>query len=398
MASYIREHYQLWLTFPRSVKLFYVTDIFFAVATAIFSTLFNLHLLAMGFTAEHIGRLSGVMALLVAVLAIPIGLAGDRWGSRRLYAAGSICWATPFLVLPWLHSFPLILAAQAVTTVGAACMNVNEAPLLAGEVPTPKRAFMFSFMMINFFLWTTLGTQLSGFLSSWLPAGGLSVYQWPLFVSALCGLTAAVGRCLLPFRRQVPTSTRFNLRPSRTTLLMALLSVLVGAYSALTQYFGNVVLAQHFHFDAARIATILSVGGVLSWLGSMAVPWTSRRFGDLRGYMIAVGLQAAALTALGLAGSAWLFLPFFWARNMLFNMQGPLFSSFSMSVTPETERATTSSYNWVGRSLGAAVAAKGFGSALTVGHYATSFITAGGIALVAALLVQFGFRARGHNL
>jgi MFS transporter, DHA1 family, multidrug resistance protein len=390
--SYLHDLYQQWRCFPRTIKLFYCADIFFAFAQAIFATLFNLHLLEIGYTAGHIGLLQSLAALLTALIAVPIGLAGDRWGRRGLYVAGSILFSVPYMIMPWATSYPLLMGVFIVNTIGNTLMFVNESPLLAGEVSPDLRAGVFSFMMINFFIWNTLGIQLAGFLVDWLPRGALSRYEWALVVAGASGVTAGIIRSLLPFRRETPTRRGLNLRPSRATLLLALSSLLAGAYMAMTQNFNNVVLAERFQYSSASISTILTVAGVVGWFGSVLVPWTSRRLGDMKAYALVVGLQGLALAYMGFAGSPSTFLPGFWIRAVLGTMQMSLFNTFAMGVTPDDQRATANSYAMVGRNLGSAMAAKGYGAALAAGSFVLPFSVAGLCAVATAIFTLLAFR------
>lgn len=379
---------------PRTVKLFYVSDIFFAFAQAIFVTLFNLHLLKLGYNASHVGTLQAVAALAMAVTAVPIGVFADRFGRRGIYVAGSLLFGMPYAIMPWLTNFNLLIIAYLVHTVGMTMVMVNESPLLAGEVGSDKRASIFSFMMINFFLWNTLGIQLAGFLSRWMPPGHLSEYVWPLVLAAGLAIISGLIRAFLPFRPQQPASRGLRILPSRTALLLALVSLGVGAFGALVQNFNNVILAQRFGFHSESIATALTVGGILGWLASMIVPWTSQRLGDLRAYATVIALQGGVLIYMGLAETPVGFLPGFWLRTMLGNMQMPLYSAFAMSVTAESERATANSYAMVGRNLGSALAAPGFGVALAGGSYLLPFGIAGAFAMATAVLTLLAFRAR----
>lgn len=134
MLTYIKDLYTQWNRFPKTVKLFYFSDIFFAFAQAIFGTLFNLHLLEIGYTANHIGTLQSLSPLLIAAIAMPIGLAGGRWGRRGLYVTGSILFSVPCLIMPWLTSYPLLLGCFILGTVGNALMFMNKSPVLAGAI------------------------------------------------------------------------------------------------------------------------------------------------------------------------------------------------------------------------------------------------------------------------
>lgn len=132
--SYLQELGFTFRRFPNTIKLFYVSDIFFGLAQAIFHTLFNLHLLQIGYTAEHVGNLQSLAALVMAAVAIPVGVVGDRWGRRGLYVAGSFLFGAPFMVMPWLTAYPLLVAAYTVFMVGTTLMLVNESALLAGRL------------------------------------------------------------------------------------------------------------------------------------------------------------------------------------------------------------------------------------------------------------------------
>jgi hypothetical protein len=110
--------------------------------------------------------------------------------------------------MPWLTSYPLLLGFFILGTAGNALMVVNKSPVLAGEVDSDQRASVFSFMMINFFIWNTLGIQLAGFLANWLPAGSLSKYEWALAVAGINGIASGLTRAFLPFRQQAPAPHR----------------------------------------------------------------------------------------------------------------------------------------------------------------------------------------------
>ncbi|MDF2627774.1 MAG: major facilitator superfamily 1 [Symbiobacteriaceae bacterium] len=402
--SYVQDLYTDFIAFPRTVKLFYLTDIFFGFAQAIFSTLFNLHMLDAGFTADHIGQLQAVSSLVMAGLAIPVGLASDRWGRRWFYVVGSILFGIPYLVMPWLPTFPFMMAAWVVFSVGNTLMFVNESPLLAGEVGSDKRAAVFSFMMINFFVWNTLGIQLAGFLVDWMPHGALTKYQWPLVAAGVSAIMSGAVRAFLPFRPQGgagPGARALsrrgpNLKPTRTTVMIGLISIFGGAYSALMFNFNNVILSQRFQFGTEFIATVLVVAGVVGWFGSVLVPWTSKRLGDFKGYVLCIGAQGIFLLLMGAATTPVLFLSVFWSRAVLGTMQMSLWNAFSMGVTPEAERATASSYAMLGRNLGSAVTAKVFGVMLAAGSYMGAFSLAGVLALGAAALTLLVFRREGR--
>ncbi|HEY8347207.1 MAG TPA: MFS transporter [Symbiobacteriaceae bacterium] len=389
--SYLASYYQDWRRFPRSVQLFYVSDIFFGVSSGILTTLFNLHLLAIGYTPDHVGVLQSVAALVTAISAIPAGVLGDRWSRKYLYVAGSLLFALPYLMVPGLGSYPLLVAIYALGMVGHTLMMVNESPILAGEVGPELRASVFSFMMVNYFIWQTAGIQLAGWLTTALPAGARSQYEWPLVLAGLSGLLSGVIRGLIPFRPQTRSARTYPIRPGRIAFLLAAINLLAGSFTVLTQNFSNVILAGRFAFDTEQIADILTVASILGWIGSLLVPWTSRRIGNIRGYVLVVALQGIALVFMGFAGAPAAFLAAFGLRAILNTMQSVFFWAFAMDVTPESMRATANSIAMVGSNLGASVAAKGYGLALSAHNYLLPFLLAGILAFSTALLTALAF-------
>lgn len=395
MVTYLKELYVTYRQFPRTIKLFYVSDIFFAFSGSIFGTLFNLHLQQIGYTAYHVGLMQSAAAWIMALLAIPVGLAADRFGRRWFYVAGSLLFGVPYMLLPWVTDWNLLMVIFCMGTLGNTLMFVNEGPLLAGEVTSDRRSSVFSFMMVNFFLWNTLGIKLAGFLAEALPPGVLSQYQWPLVIAGLSGISAGLVRIFLPFRETPVNKRKLNLKPSPAALKIAAINLLSGAFMALAMNFNNVILANRFSFSAATISTVLMIGGIVGWFGSVAVPWTSRKFGDLRAYSLVLGIQGALTLLLGLAGSAALFLPLFWVRSVFGTMQMSLSQAFAMGVTADEERATANSYGTVGRNVGSALAANVYGAALAGGNFLLPFGLAGGLALAAAAVTVALFRRSG---
>lgn len=97
--------------------------------------------------------------------------------------------------------------------------------------------------------------------------------------------------------------------------------------------------------------------------------------------------QALLLPLMAWTGTPTIYQGAFWLREFLGTMQMTVWGAYAM----------------VGRSLGAALAAHSFGAALSAGAYPLAFVSAGGLALLAALAVSVFFRPvhavrPGHDL
>lgn len=390
--TYFADLYRQLVGFPKTVKLFYLSDVFFGVGLAVFHTLFNLHLLASGYTADHIGQLTSIASVAMALVSIPIGMLADRYGRRLMYVTGSILFGIPYMLLPFTEGFALISTVYIVSILGQSLMFVTETPLLAGEVEPDRRAGVFSLMFINFFIWNTLGTQLAGVLPDWLPHGAVSGYQWPLVLAGAACLSAGILRIFMPFRPQPPARAGLRLTPSRAVVFIGIYSFLSGSYATLLLSFNNVILNQRFGLGDQAIGTVLAVGGVVGWVGTLFVPWLTERFGAHKAGVGLTALQSLVLLSLGLAAVPALYVPVLWMRSLVSTLNMAVWPTFQMAVTAEEERATSTSYSIVGRNIGIAVAAPLLGRALAGGHYVLAFSLTAMVGLAAALFLWVAFR------
>jgi DHA1 family multidrug resistance protein-like MFS transporter len=395
MLAYAHELYVQFRRFPLVIRRFYLADIWFAFARSIFAAIFNLHLMNLGYTAGQMGSLQLVSSLCSAVLAIPIGYRADRIGRRPLYVLGSFLFAVPYLILPFLTSFPAVLVVNTLGMIGLLMAQVNETPLLAAEVESADRAAVFSIMMVNFMFWNMVGTQLSGFTVKWWGADLSVPYRPALTLSGVCGLISALLRSRLPFRSEdVEVTTKRSYRPSQAAFSLAVVSLFSGGFTMLIQGFGNVILADRYHLDEVAVATAMTIANAAGWAGALLVPGLSRRLGVTRLTRIVILSQGLLLPVMGWIGTPTIYQGAFWLREFLGTMQMTVWGAFAMEVAPEQERATVNSFAMVGRSLGAAFAAQAFGIALTGRAYSLAFTSAGGLALLAAGALFIFFRSR----
>ncbi|MDQ5850840.1 MAG: hypothetical protein M3380_01985, partial [Chloroflexota bacterium] len=89
--------------FTRPVRLYLVSSALFGftIFGGIYSLLLNLYLLRLGYGAAFVGIVNAAGMLALALFALPAGLLGTRWGSRRALLAG-LC-----LILTGLGPLPL---------------------------------------------------------------------------------------------------------------------------------------------------------------------------------------------------------------------------------------------------------------------------------------------------
>lgn len=389
--QYFADLYLQVRSYSPAVRLFFLSDLCFGMAQGILNLQLNLHLLQLGYTAEHVGRLQAIGAIVMAVLAIPAGLLADRYGKRWFYLAGSYGFGLPFLLLPFINDFGGLVVLYSVHFFANTLMFTTEFPILAAEVRPEERPALFSFVFVNFFTWNSLGTLLAGGLPRWLPAGN-TPYAWSLLLAGLIGVMAGVIRHGMRLQPEALAPARGPvLAVDRAVWQMGALSLVLGAAAALGFNFGNVILKERFGLSDLQISPLLTLTGIIGVAGNAVVPALGRKLGQVSGIILTLVLAVPMQVACGYAPNLASYLAAFWSRGLLQSMQMPQTSALSMSLVPGTGRGAMSSFQMVGRNGGTALAAEVYGRQLAARDFTGPFLVSGALAGLAAMLFWLWF-------
>ena len=135
----------------------------------IFTVVFNLYVLRLGISPEFLGILLSFQAISSASLAIPFGILGSRFGSKRILIAGTIIWAIGLTGL-WLSGglslaharISLPLSMIAIGTGASACLS-NTFPMLASVTTPENRSVGFTLLALA----QSLGGLIGSFVGGW---------------------------------------------------------------------------------------------------------------------------------------------------------------------------------------------------------------------------------------
>lgn len=402
--NYLRNLAAVYRSYNRAVRLYLAADALLGVFTGFTQMLLNFHLLSLTSTAEHVGRLQATAAFVSAATAIPVGLLAGRCGPRPFLLVGSYANGLLAAALPWLTSFPALVAVFALTGLASTLMLITEFPLLAGEVPSGRRGSLFSLVFLNFFAVNAASTLVASRLPTWLPPGPLGIYQLPLTLAGLFALGSAVIRHHMPLGPwtgpgaggvddgeavtggsvaggegaggggAVARAGRRGLRLHPALLPMAAFSALSGAAAALGWHFGNVVLKDRYSLPDTVVGPLITATGAMGAAGTLLVPAFERRFGQARGILFTLAAAVPVQLACAYAGSLWPFVAAFWLRNLFLTMQQPQAQAYMMSIVPRHTRSVMSSFSMVGFTAGIAAADRVYGHLLARQGFAAAFL------------------------
>ena len=353
-----------------------------------------------GANPASIGMAMGVYGLTQAVLQLPLGMASDRWGRKRLIALGLLVFAVGSVIAAMATTIDGLLWGRAIQGAGAVSAAVTA--LLADQTRDVVRTKAMAMIGASIGLVFSLALIVSPLLAGWM---GLSGMFWLVAVLALLAVVAifvmvppepalhrdAVGGSLAEVLAH-PALLRLNvgvfvLHAVQLAMWMVLPRMLVEA---------GLVKEHHWYvYLPAVLGSFLVMGGVL---------FRMERKGKLKQVfltsIVLVGLTQLALwwmsgSSAG-APSLWtlglLLLVFFSGFNMLEASQPSL---VSRQAPPQARGMALGVYNTL-QSLG--LFAGGAVGGILIKHSGPQMLfIASGVLMLLWLLVALGMTAPGRQ-
>ncbi|WP_144327890.1 MFS transporter [Tepidimonas charontis] len=346
-----------------------------------------------GHDPERVGLALGIYGLTQALLQMPLGLASDRWGRKRVIQAGLAVFAAGSVWAALATHIDHLIAARALQGAGAisAAVTALLADLTRDTVRTKAMALVGASIALVFALSLVLAPPLAGAvglsglfaLTAALTLLGMAVVQW--------GVPAEPARPRLPTPHALrtvlrdPALLRLNLG---VLLLHTLQMALWMAVPALLVQAGLPKAAHWQVYLPALVVSFLIMGGVLFRLerrGHLAAV--------LRG---AIGLLLLAQLALwwaaqahaGLLALGLTLMVFFLGFNTLEASQPSLTSRLA---PPSARGAALGVYNTL-QSLGL-FAGGALGGWLAQHHGPTAIFAGGAVVCALWLCLSWGLRA-----
>ena len=385
--------------FSRDARLVLSTTALAAFSyLAIYTMLFNLYLLRLGYGPQFIGLINAGAQLTFALFSLPAGALGRRWGARRTSMLGLSITVVTFLALPLAELFVgewqqrWLMLTYLTAWLGGALYLVNSYPLLMQATDPAERNHVFSVRQALSPMGNFLGHLVGGILP-----GGVALllavsldhpapFRYGLVVAALAlipGVLAlrAVQVDTQPQTRQARTATT-DPAPIELIAFMALLMFLhVGAVSAANTFFG-VYLDDYFHLSPTWIGLLAAAGQLLAIPMALVTPTAIARWGKRQ--TILIGFLGSALSLLPMAlvphwGAAGLS---FIALNALVAFTTPALFICQQEIVAPSWRPLMSGAIVMARGGSTALMAFSGGYLITAFGYPTLFLTG---ALLAAL-------------
>lgn len=365
MAGICLERNLPWLYAGRSLR---------SLATSFLGVIAPLYLAKIGYSGSAVGVVFTLGSVIVAILVIAVGVAGDRIGRRPVLVSLGLLGTVGAAALALSPSL-------AVVTIGCGLSGVGrgggvgsggawgpffpaEQPLLAASVPDRRRTAVFTTIGLIGVLSGAVGSAVA-FVPDWLHAVGL---PWATAYRLLFALAAAISlavACLsFPLRDPVPNSGapgRSGASPAPAAddhgsdrpvgLSARQLLTRLGLTNALNGFgvgFLGPILVYWFYrrYEAgpAEVGALYVAANALSALPYLGTVRLVARLGAVRAVVVSRALSAAILLSMAWAPTFALAAAAFILRSGVNSISIPARQSYVMAVAPHGRRGAIAAF------------------------------------------------------
>ncbi|MGE5089948.1 MAG: MFS transporter [Candidatus Levyibacteriota bacterium] len=258
---------------------------------------------------RQLGGLVSIVAIVVALGAVPLSLLADRWGRAKGIVLMGLLWSAATIACAWAGSYAQLLALRGVVGFGEAAFGSAGAALLAGLFPARMRSTVLGAFLAAAVAGSLLGVVLGGVITQrWGWPVGFAAAGVPGVVLALLfrriardgpESAPAVAQDKARGRSMTAKNVVAALLEPRTALVACVgaglqLMTVSTIYAWLPSYF-NRYYGLPADLAALRTGLVVLASGVGSILWSLVADRMSLRFPRAR---LQVPAAAAALTAI----------------------------------------------------------------------------------------------------
>jgi predicted MFS family arabinose efflux permease len=395
--------------FSRNAQFFFAFSILYSSGMSLFTLLYNLYLLRLGYREDFIGLLAGMMPLTSGLFAIPIGMGSDRWGRKPFMAAASLLLAFSQVGLCLItHSTPLLLLGL-LSGISPAMVWVNHVPYLSeNSRPEDRGAIIslaYSTHIVTGMVMSLVGGDLPRWIGGWMGVGldRPEPFRYALAlgagITALAILPALKMREARPSRVSLPkeeTPSSPTLIPWAMLLLFAATSALRGLGMGLSFPFFNVFFEENIHASTRQIGLMFFCSRLVSMPSAVLSPGLSRRFGPVPALFCLRLVSGFSLAVLGGMGHLLPALGIFLIYSISESMATPQEMTFATNQVHRSYWGRGQSLRVTGFQLSSAAGSVMAGRMIVSAGYGFTF----GLAAVAVfgsailLLSKFGWHYR----
>lgn len=365
MPNILRTYASGFTAFSANARNFLLLTGLMSFAQNIFSLVFNLYLLELGYDRDFLGVIGSIPNLTVAALAIPLAVFCAALSARKALLASL---GLGFAAMAGLAFFPArgpLMFFSALSGASAALLAITALPLMARSSSERERQHLFSFQFAVSMTAAFAGNLVSGWLTSFWAAGfygggeGAQAYRATMLVACallLAGVPAALR--ISEKREGPPGGAAFASLPPGLALLVLAPQLIIAFGAGMIMPFLNIFFKSGFDLPISSLGFFMALMPLAMAAGGLIGPWLVGRLGRVRAMIAFQSLSIPFLATMGFSG---LLLPTVlatFARTMLMNASWPVYSVFMLGHFPPAQHQAASALYTAGWNLASAAAAR----------------------------------------
>lgn len=409
--------------FSRNARLYFIHIWGMDLIHGTWDVLFNLYLLAVGFSIEFVGLRLLIQGVAGAVASVPAGLISDRIGRKWSFILGDGGGAAVALVNIMTTQPGVLLVTPVLGALAGSLHQVSEPAFMAENSRRVERVHLFSVGSGLSMLAVMAGALIVGsfpedFAST---AHKVALYRWATFIGIglwfLSLIPAWLLRDLPPHEREAepeadslepprPRTLRLggvrigNVSHPSTIFKLVLTSALVSFGAGFVVPLFNIFFHEGIHAKEHQIGYAFGLGNAFLAAGSLLVPFVAERLGRIQTVVLTRFLSIPFIfliafssdlgphlaPAFTIAGIGYV------ARVVLMRMAAPVESAFSMEILDPGERGTTVGLQAAVSQLLSSVASYLGAILMQAGDFRTPFMFMAGAYFLSTSLFWIFFR------
>jgi len=359
----VKVWYHTIRTYPVNIKKFIWANAFLQIGLGMFSVMYNLYIKSIGFSELVNGRVISMQSLATAIMLIPAGFIGDRFGRKYLLLYGSLLSGFTLIIRSLIETQSLLVFFAFLTGLFYSFVQVSMVPFMADYSKDLDRVSLFSFNFAMQMAANMIGNILGGILSD----GIEGLFHLPeeyslkitLMIGAIFFLISVIPLWQIKEKKRTmkkQSKEQWNFRKNKDQFIIIMkfttASLIIGSGSGLVIPYLNLYFRDRFDASYSSIGFVVSLGQLATALAMLIGPALVKRVGEVKGVVI---LQLSSIPFLLLTGYTKIYVVAilgFLFRQALMNAGNPIQQALMMEKVDDSMKGVANSLGQMVFNLG----------------------------------------------
>lgn len=339
-----------------NIQLFFLASLLCQVGSGMFSVLYNVYIQKLGYNETMNGQIVSIQSLATAIMFIPIGLAGDRFGRKKLLIAGALFSGIALIGRSFDYSANGLIWFAVFSGLFAGVFQILSIPYLAESVKETQRLKIFSYYSALVLASQVVGSLGGGVLADLLHhTFGISEVLGLQIVLLLGGATTLIAFIPLLFiteaktlhstkhednvnkelvikepneHSQTPTEVNADGKKDSVLIIQFVITqLLIGLGSGLVIPYLNLYFTNRFSLSMSGMSLLLALGQIMTIVSMLIGPTLANKTGNVRAVVIFQIMSLPFLLLTGFTNILLIASISFLFRQALMNAANPIQSA-----------------------------------------------------------------------